>query len=101
MVYKITRTGDRCDHGATVITGDPTRIVNDRKVARVGDLVYCPKLYPSKRPHGVNPIISTVAVVVETTEKRTAHLVSRTACGATLITGSEDTIIDRKPDSDA
>jgi uncharacterized Zn-binding protein involved in type VI secretion len=89
MSYRITRIGDCCDHGAVVITGDNTRIVDGRPVARIGDLVSCP--IPL---HGVNPIVAQTARIVVTSGKTTSHIASVTACGATLVTGSGSTIID-------
>ena len=94
-MYKITRVGDQCTHGAKVITGDGSRIVEDQKVARVGDLVFCP--LPR---HGVNKIISSVANIVMTADQKTSHTVSRTQCGAVIITGSQSVVIDRHPDKD-
>jgi uncharacterized Zn-binding protein involved in type VI secretion len=88
--YKIARVGDQCTHGAVVITGDPTRIVNGKQVARRGDLVSCP--IPG---HGVNPIVSVVAGPVVTTGQPTARVGSQSACGAVIITGSDDVSIDR------
>jgi uncharacterized Zn-binding protein involved in type VI secretion len=86
-MYKITRVGDQATHGAVVITGDSTRIVNDAKIARIGDLVSCPR-------HGVNKIIAQAATIVDTTDSHTAHIVSTTECGAQIITGSSDVLID-------
>lgn len=88
--YRITRIGDCCDHGAVVITGDNTRIVDGRPVARIGDLVDCP--IPG---HGINPIVAQTASIVVTGKRKTSHIASITACGATLVTGSPQTIIDR------
>ena len=60
--------------------------MNDRQVARVGDLVSCPI-------HGVNQIIAACADIVVTTEQKTAHVVAISECGAQIITGSEDVVI--------
>lgn len=92
MTFKIARVGDNLTHGAHVLTGASFRIVNDKKVARVGDLVRCPL-------HGVNPIIAQNAQIVQTEDKRTAHIVSIAKCGAQIITGSPDVFIDRHPDT--
>ena len=90
MTYRIARLGDACTHGAVIITGDKTRMVEGKPVARTGDLVACP--IPG---HGVNPIVSSEAVIVQTTGRRTAHVGSRSACGAVVITGASKTFIDK------
>lgn len=102
MVYKIARVGDKGDHtGCVIITGDETRIVNDRKIARVGDLVNCKQKDSSGKPHGINKIIAQSAVIVVTGDRKTSHLVSLTRCGAKIVTGSEDVVIDRTPDQES
>lgn len=79
------RVSDVCDHGAVIITGASTIMVNGLPVARVGDLVSCPL-----DGHGINPIIAVEPF--HTTEgKDTAHISARTACGAVIITASPDT----------
>lgn len=88
MSFKITRIGDNLSHGAVVITGESIRTVQGKKVARRGDLVSCPI-------HGVQPIISTISNPVKTTGPQTAHIASRAACGAILITGSDLTYLDK------
>jgi uncharacterized Zn-binding protein involved in type VI secretion len=86
--YKIARVGDQCTHGAVIITGDQTRLVNGKAVARRGDLVSCPE-------HGINPIVSVVAGPVVTKGEPTARVGSQAACGAVIITGSDNVSIDR------
>ncbi|RYD63765.1 MAG: PAAR domain-containing protein [Verrucomicrobiaceae bacterium] len=85
---KVTRIGDSCSHGATVITGENIRTVDGKKVARRGDLVNCPL-------HGVNQIISTISGPVDTTTQKTSFLGSVAACGAIILTGSDLTSLDR------
>lgn len=86
--FKIARVGDICTHGAVVITGDPTRIVDGRKVARRGDFVSCPL-------HGLQPIVTVTASIVKTSDRDTARVGSMAACGAVILTGSEQTKIDK------
>ena len=49
--------GDPTDHGGVVINGSQTTTFHDKAIARKGDMVDCPKKYPDKSPHGVNPIV--------------------------------------------
>jgi uncharacterized Zn-binding protein involved in type VI secretion len=86
-VLRAVRVGDTTDHGGRVISGDDTRIINDRKVARLGDLVDCPL-------HGLTRIISTNAAAEFTGDRRTAHLGCLTSCGARVVTGSDNHDID-------
>lgn len=85
---KITRIGDSCSHGATVITGESIRTVDGKKVARKGDLVNCPI-------HGVNKIITTLSSPLDTTKQKTSYLGSVAECGAIILTGSDVTKIVR------
>jgi len=57
MPLHIITVGDDTDHGGKVITGSPTHSIAGRAIARLGDLVDCPKRYPGGRLHGVNPIV--------------------------------------------
>lgn len=86
--FRIARVGDRCTHGAVIITGDSTRIVEGQKVARLGDLVSCPI-------HGVNPLVSVLASPMITSDRRTARIGSQAQCGAVVITAAQKTWIDR------
>lgn len=56
MPLKIITVGDKTDHGGTVISGSPNHDVRGRAIARLGDQVDCPQLYPGGKPHGVNKI---------------------------------------------
>lgn len=85
MSFPVARLSDACTHGAVIITGSPDRTVNSLPVARLGDLVMCP--LPG---HGINPIISVIALPV-TDGEPTAHILAQSACGAIIITGSPDT----------
>lgn len=84
MGKKIIVVGDSTDHGGVVISGDATRTIGGKAIARLGDNVMCPLLYPNKAPHGVNPIV----------EGESSYLVNgipvaleghKTACGCALI----------------
>lgn len=85
----IARVGDMASHGAQVITGHPTISTNDRNHARVGDLVNCPL-------HGVNMILSVNNGKVINGNQKAAHVAAVAKCGAQIITGSEDIVVDSK-----
>lgn len=89
--FKTARVGDIGTHGAKIITGDEHHWLNDRKIARVGDLVKCPI-------HGINKIIAQSALINTNEDRKTSHLASITKCGAKIITGSDDHITDIIPD---
>jgi len=55
---KIITVGDKTDHGGTVISGSPDHDIRGNAIARLGDKVACPMLYPGGKPHGVNKIIT-------------------------------------------
>jgi uncharacterized Zn-binding protein involved in type VI secretion len=57
MSRKIIVVGDSTDHGGVVISGDTTKTISGKAIARLGDKVDCPKKYPNKKPHGVNAIV--------------------------------------------
>jgi uncharacterized Zn-binding protein involved in type VI secretion len=82
----VARKGDTGSHGGTITTGSGKVFVNDRPMARVGDTYACPK-------HGNNPIISGVQTVFGE-GMLAAHVGSKTACGATITSGSPDTFVD-------
>ena len=41
-----------------MISGSPKHDIRGRAIARLGDKVDCPQLYPGGKPHGVNKIIT-------------------------------------------
>jgi uncharacterized Zn-binding protein involved in type VI secretion len=85
---KVARIGDQCSHGAIVITGDERKLTNNRKTARIGDLVSCP--IPG---HGVNPIVTSMETMLVTVDNRKeARITSISACGAVIIQGSDDVV---------
>lgn len=73
MPLKIITVGDKTDHGGTVISGSPHHNIRGKAIARLGDKVSCPLLYPGGKPHGINKIVTAhnalrvngVAVAVE------------------------------------
>ena len=87
----VARVGDAGSHGGSIVTGDLTIIVNDRPVARVGDIYMCPR-------HGPNPII-TGAPSIFGSHLLISHVGCKTACGATIVEGSPDTFIEPACDS--
>jgi uncharacterized Zn-binding protein involved in type VI secretion len=58
MSLKIITVGDKTDHGGTVISGSPDHDIRGKAIARLGDKVSCPQVYPGGKPHGVNKIIT-------------------------------------------
>jgi uncharacterized Zn-binding protein involved in type VI secretion len=71
------RVGDKTTHGGTVMSGDITFIVDNKPVARVGDLVMCPQC------KGTFPIVSGAMTIFSV--KPVALKDDLTACGAKLI----------------
>lgn len=76
--------GDRTSHGGVVVSGDPARVVDGQPIARVGDMVTCPRCkcvasivtsrFPVALGHG-NPV---------------AYDGDMTSCGATLYSRHND-----------
>lgn len=79
----VARVGDSTSHGGKILTGHPDVIVNGFPMARVGDKVSCPKCGNNEIATGV-PSVSGADHLVATVE-------CKTACGATITTGSPDT----------
>lgn len=86
MGKPVARLGDTGSHGGSITTGSSSIPVNGKAVACVGDIYDCPK-------HGPNPIV-TGAQSVFGQGNLVAHVGSRTACGATITSGSPDTFVD-------
>jgi uncharacterized Zn-binding protein involved in type VI secretion len=80
MTAPTGRLGDACSHGATIIGGSNTRLVDGIPVARLGDMIYCP--IPG---HGVNPLIAISTEVI--TEGKLTMFISGVAAS-----GSSDTL---------
>lgn len=84
MGKKIIVLGDSTDHGGKVISGSATHLIDGKPVARLGDKVLCPALFPNGQPHGVNPIIEGEpgCLIDGTPVALEGH---KTLCGCSLI----------------
>ncbi len=88
MTLKIITVGDKTDHGGTVISGPSANSINGKAVARLGDKVACPLVYPGGKPHGINKIIKAyetlmvggVVVTVKGRRNFFADVQARKAC---------------------
>lgn len=78
--------GDTTSHGGTVISADLTCDIHGKYMARIGDLVVCPKC------KGVFAITSGATDVVDNTGRGYARHLDTTACGARLVSGQITTI---------
>lgn len=79
MIRGIIRIGDRTDHDGEVITGSDTMSFAGRKVARVGDLVRCPR-----QGHGTNPIVEGSSTFTDRGVPVAFHGM-RAQCGCVLL----------------
>lgn len=72
--------GDTTDHGGVVVTGSPATDIDGKPVARVGDIVRCPK-------HGRNgeTFIATGDPTCIIDGQSAARHGDKTSCGAILI----------------
>ena len=77
--------GDMTDHGGQVISGDMTANVDGNPIARLGDMVSCPKC------NGTFPIVEGIMDTIFSTQPVAVHG-HKTACGATLI-GSQTLLL--------
>jgi len=62
------------------MTGSATTLIDGKRVARIGDLVSCPR-----KGHGPTTVIVTGSSYTEIDGRRAARHGDKTACGATLI----------------
>ncbi len=76
-------SGDSTDHGGTVLEGDKLFTADGKPVARVGDLVACP------RCKGVFPIVSGSTNLIGSNGQKVARQGDTTACGAILKPGGQ------------
>lgn len=72
--------GDRTDHGGTVISADYTTDINGKYLARVGDMVACPR----KSCRGTFAIMGGAPDMISMGQAPARHG-DKTACGAMLI----------------
>ena len=73
--------GDKTSHGGTVIGADFTSDIHGKYMARVGDMVVCPKC------KGVFAITSGASDMVDGEGRGYARHMDTTACGSRLISG--------------
>lgn len=81
---EIARIGDAGSHGGSIVTGSDDVLTNGIGTARVGDIYDCPL-------HGPNPIV-TGSPDATANGQAVARVGDQTACGATIIAGSPDTL---------
>jgi uncharacterized Zn-binding protein involved in type VI secretion len=79
MPLAIVRLGDKTTHGGAVVTASPNHTVRGVGIARVGDMVSCPK--PG---HGDNAIVEGSPVFSIGGRKVALHG-HHAACGCALI----------------
>lgn len=83
--------GDVNSRNGPVISGSSTDAIDDRPIARMGDLVDCPARYPDGRPHGINPIVEGDDSVIVSGKPVALHR-HRSQCGCTLIGTTKETV---------
>jgi uncharacterized Zn-binding protein involved in type VI secretion len=81
---QVARIGDAGSHGGVIVTASEDVLTNGLGTARVGDTYACPL-------HGPNPIV-TGSPDVTANSQPVARVGDQTACGATITTGSPDTL---------
>jgi uncharacterized Zn-binding protein involved in type VI secretion len=80
------RVTDTISHGGPIVSGSPNVLCNGLAVARLGDEVIC-------AIHGQQSITSGSSDVL-TNGIPTARVGDSISCGATIVSGSPDTIIE-------
>lgn len=85
----IALSGDCIDHGGFILASEDNFFVNKKPVARVGDKVFC-------MIHGITEIVDNDPNNVTSGQKRIARTGDKTKCGATIISGSQDTYAGNK-----
>lgn len=93
MALQIIIVGDRTSHGGHVISGSKVHLIGDKGIARLFDLVECPKHYSDGRPHGINKIVEAHATFTIGGERVALHG-HHTECGCTLVGSSSASIGD-------
>lgn len=78
MSQTISTVGDKTTHGGTIISGSPTRKIQGKTVARVGDIILCPI-------HGKTKITIVSGRRPRTDGKHTAHEGAIASCGAKIL----------------
>lgn len=80
--------GDKTDHGGEVIESSGVTDTHGKRIARVGDKVYCPK-----KGHGTTEIVTGDNTMI-IDGKAVAHHGCKTSCGATLISSQSLTTVE-------
>ena len=79
--------GDKTDHGGEVIEASGFTDTHGKKMARVGDKVYCPK-----KGHGITEIVTgDLSFVID--GKAAAYHGCKTSCGATVLSSQAVTTL--------
>jgi uncharacterized Zn-binding protein involved in type VI secretion len=84
MSMQVALLNSMMTHGARIIAGSSDKYIGGIPVVRLGDPVMCPK-----KGHGLNRI-AHVMVNQQTDSLPLAHVGAVAACGAMIITGSND-----------
>jgi uncharacterized Zn-binding protein involved in type VI secretion len=79
MALPIIRLGDKNTHNGVVISASPVHTILGKGIARVGDMVNCPK-----SGHGTNPIVEGSPTFTIDGRQVALHG-HRSACGCALI----------------
>jgi uncharacterized Zn-binding protein involved in type VI secretion len=80
--------GDKTDHGGEVIEASGVTDTHGKRIARVGDRVYCPK-----KGHGTTVIVTgDITMVID--GKAVAYHGCKTSCGAMLISSQAVTTVE-------
>ncbi len=87
MGEQLARLGDSTDHGGTIISGAERTLVDGQPAARMGDEHECGYTY-----HGTGTIAGgSQTTLIE--GKPAARVGDTTSCGATIVSGSETTLV--------
>jgi uncharacterized Zn-binding protein involved in type VI secretion len=87
MGQPLARLGDPTDHGGTIISGAARTLVDGKPAARVDDQHECGYWY-----HGTGTITKgSERTFIE--GKAAARVGDTTSCGATIVSGSETTLV--------
>jgi len=85
MIRHFITLGDKTSHGGTVISADLTSSIHGKYMARVGDMVVCPKC------KGVFAINSCASDMVDGQGRGYARHLDTTECGARLMSAQATT----------
>lgn len=85
MIRHFITLGDKTSHGGTVISADLTSSIHGKYMARIGDMVVCPKC------KGVFAINSCASDMVDGQGRGYARHLDTTECGACLMSAQATT----------